>query len=163
MQRLSQIGDPSIPFFRQFDSEPPRSSLVQLWPCCNHNRAGRARGTSSRSPWDKRQFWESADTYRGELKNRDAAVIDMVNKYRSGRLCPLVVFSASAKPAELTLGSFVVWADKSETEGIESAIRTMLKTGIPQVVRHLHDELDRLAGSYLWEFLEANWDRLVLL
>jgi CheY-like chemotaxis protein len=101
-----------------------------------------------------------SDTYRGEHRDLDAAVVEMVNKYRSGRFCPLVVFSASAKPAELTLGSFVVWADKSETQGIEKGIRRMLKTGIPQAARHLHDELDRLAGSYLWEFLEANWERL---
>ncbi len=54
----------------------------------------------------------------------------------------------------------MVWADKTETDGIENAIRKMLKTGIPQIARLLHDELDRLAGSYLWEFLEANWARL---
>ncbi len=101
-----------------------------------------------------------SDTYRGEHRNRDAAVVAMVNKYRGGRFCPLVVFSASPKPAELTAGSFVIWADKATTQGIENGIRQMLRTGIPQMARMLHDELDRLAGSYLWEFLEANWARL---
>jgi hypothetical protein len=101
-----------------------------------------------------------SDTYRGPLAQHDAAVIDMVNKYRGSRFCPLVVFSASAKPAELRDGAFVVWAEKAVPQGIENAIRQLLRTGIPQIARLLHDELDRLAGSYLWEFLEANWSRL---
>ncbi|MBK8476279.1 MAG: hypothetical protein IPL39_08150 [Opitutaceae bacterium] len=36
----------------------------------------------------------------------------------------------------------------------------MLATGIPQLARSLHDELDRTAGGFLWEFLEKNWVRL---
>src|SRR5687768_6887430 len=48
-----------------------------------------------------------SDTYRGEQKKGDAAVIEMVNQYRGKRFCPLVVFSASAKPDELVAGTFV--------------------------------------------------------
>jgi len=101
-----------------------------------------------------------SDVYRGELSKGDAAVIDMVNVYRGTRFCPLIIFSASARPEELKLGAFVMWAEKAEAGGIEKAIRRMLTTGIPQIARHLHDELDRMAGSYLWEFLERNWDKL---
>lgn len=101
-----------------------------------------------------------SDTFRGNQKNRDAAVIDMVNKYRKGRFCPLVVFSASAKPDDLKLGAFVIWADKAVAGNIESAIGRMLATGIPQLARRLHDELDRAAGGFLWSFLEDRWDRL---
>lgn len=101
-----------------------------------------------------------SDTYRGAQSRGDAAVLDMVNEFRGNRFCPLVVFSASAKPAELRAGTFVVWAEKAEEGGIENAIRQMLKTGIPQAARRLHDELDRLAGSYLWKFLEESWDKL---
>jgi hypothetical protein len=101
-----------------------------------------------------------SDTYRGNLKNGDAAVIDMVNRYRKGRFCPAVVFSASAKPAELQLGAFVIWADKAVGGDIERAIRQMLSTGIPQLARSLHDELDRTAGGFLWHFLEENWSSL---
>jgi len=53
-----------------------------------------------------------------------------------------------------------MWADKAEPAGIEKAIRRMLTTGVPQLARDLHDELDRNAGSYLWEFLELNWEKL---
>ncbi|WP_148712761.1 response regulator [Corallococcus sp. AB030] len=101
-----------------------------------------------------------SDTYRGEQSRGDAAVLDMVNDFRGNRFCPLVVFSASARPAELQPSAFVIWAEKAEDRGIEKAIEQMLATGIPQAARHLHDELDRLAGSYLWEFLEENWEQL---
>jgi hypothetical protein len=101
-----------------------------------------------------------SDTYRGEHAKGDAAVLEMISYFRNGKFCPLVVFSASAKPEDLQPGPFVMWADKTVAGGIESAIREMLATGVPQAARHLHDELDRLGGSYLWEFLEANWDRL---
>ena len=74
-----------------------------------------------------------SDTYRGQLKDRDAAVVNMVNKYRGGRFCPLVVFSA---------------------------IQKVLATGIPQLARSLHDELDQSASGFLWKFLETNWDSL---
>lgn len=101
-----------------------------------------------------------SDTYRGNRKDRDAAVIAMVNKYREGRFCPLIVFSASSMPSTLDPGAFVLWADKSVNGDIESAIRKMLLTGIPQLARSLHDELDRAAGGFLWQFLEVNWARL---
>ena len=101
-----------------------------------------------------------SDTFRGDQRNRDAAVIAMVESYRAGRFCPLIVFSASAKPDALVVGAFVAWADKSAGGEIESAIRKMLGTGIPQLARTLHDELDQTAGGFLWDFLEKNWPQL---
>lgn len=101
-----------------------------------------------------------SDTFRGNVENRDAAVIEMVNKYRGGRFCPMIVFSASARPELLQIGAFVMWADKAVPGGIEAAIKTMLSTGVPQLARSLHDELDRTAGGFLWDFLESNWPAL---
>src|SRR4051812_6478726 len=71
-----------------------------------------------------------SDTFRGDQKNRDAAVIAMVQRYRAGRFCPLVVFSASGRPDALVIGAFVAWADKSARGEIESTIRKILATGI---------------------------------
>ena len=101
-----------------------------------------------------------SDTFRGQQKDRDAAVIRMVNRYRGKKFCPLVVFSASARPADLEVGAFVIWADKAVNGEITSAIKKVLETGIPQLARKLHDELDMMAGGFLWSFLEKNWDRL---
>ena len=102
-----------------------------------------------------------SDTYRGDHKNHDAAVLKMIDTYRAGRFCPLVVFSASAMPEELRPSAFVAWADKTETDGIEKTILKVLSTGVSQAARILHDELDGLAGNYLWKFLEERWDQLV--
>lgn len=102
-----------------------------------------------------------SDTYRGDHKDHDAAVLAMVKKYRAGRFCPLVVFSASAMPEGLDSSPFVAWADKTETNGIEGAIRKMLMTGVSQAARSLHDELDGLGGRYLWRFLNERWGQLV--
>jgi len=101
-----------------------------------------------------------SDTYKGEVANRDAAVMAMVRRYRAGRFCPLVIYSSSVMPADLKEGPFLVWADKGTADDIERAIRQLLDTGIPQLSRALHDELDETAGSYIWEFLEENWERL---
>lgn len=101
-----------------------------------------------------------SDTYAGKQSMHDAAVIELVNSYRGVRFCPIVVFSASSKPEGLELGDFVVWSDKSKAGEIENAIRDMLETGVPQAARGLHDDLDQLAGNYLWSFLDKNWDEL---
>src|SRR5262249_48274269 len=73
-----------------------------------------------------------SDTYRGEQRNGDAAVIEMVEEYRQRRFCPIVVFSASVKPDALRDSPFVIWTDKAPAGGLEQAVRTMLNTGIPQ-------------------------------
>lgn len=103
-----------------------------------------------------------SDTYSGSPQKGDAKALGMVNRYRTEgkRFCPLVVYSSSAKPSDLTESDFVKWADKAKRGDIETAIQAVLETGVPQIARKLHDELERSAGSFLWEFLEQNWQRL---
>ncbi len=101
-----------------------------------------------------------SDTYRGDHRNRDAAVLQMIDIYRGTRFCPLVIYSSGVKPPSVREGAFVVWADKGRTGDIEKAINKLLDTNVPQLARKLHDDLERTAGSYLWSFLEAQWDRL---
>ena len=101
-----------------------------------------------------------SDTYRGSFANRDAQVLKMIRNYRDTRFCPLVVYSSGPKPADLTETAFVIWADKGKSQDIERAIKQVLSTNIPQLARKLQEELDRSAGSYLWGFLERNWEYL---
>lgn len=101
-----------------------------------------------------------SDTYKGPTQNRDAQVMIMVDHYRGTRFCPLVVYSSGVKPDELTETAFIVWADKGKSGDIERAISQLLATNIPQLARKLHDELERVAGSYLWSFLEEKWAQL---
>jgi hypothetical protein len=102
-----------------------------------------------------------SDTYRGLPARRDAAVLELVTEYRKGRFCPLVVYSSSTQPPDLAVGPFLVWADKSRgMEDIARAIYQILDTGIPQLARMLHEELEQSGGSFLWEFLETKWGPL---
>ncbi len=39
-------------------------------------------------------------------------------------------------------------------------ITEAIDTGLPDIARSLHDELDRYAGSYLWQFLAERWEKL---
>lgn len=101
-----------------------------------------------------------SDTYKGDFQERNAAVIDMVNKYREGKFCPIVVYSSGPRPDSLDCSAFVIWADKSVSNDLEDKIKEVLELGIPQTARTLHDELDKTAGDFLWSFLEKNWDQL---
>jgi hypothetical protein len=98
-----------------------------------------------------------SDTYRGPTKNGDADVLKMVDAYRGPKFCPLVVYSSSVKPPTLVESPFVVWADKAKPNDIERAVTEVLKTGVPQIARKLHDEIEGSAASFLWPFLEENW------
>jgi hypothetical protein len=101
-----------------------------------------------------------SDTYKGETRLGDAKVLELVNRYRGARLCPLVVYSSGVKPERLVEGPFVLWADKAKPKDIDRAIKAALATGVSQLSRLLHDEIDRAGSSYLWSFLESNWTRL---
>jgi len=100
------------------------------------------------------------DTYRGLHANRDAAALTTVEKFRAGRFAPVVVCSSGECPADLSPSVFINWADKSKAGDIIRAINEIVELGIPQLARNLHDDLDKAAGNYLWEFLEGNWGKL---
>ncbi len=101
-----------------------------------------------------------SDTYRGPAKNADADVLKLVESYRGSKFCPLVVYSSGPKPAALRESPFVVWADKAKHGDIERAIAEVLKTGVPQIARKLHEEIESSAASFLWPFLEENWEAI---
>lgn len=98
-----------------------------------------------------------SDTYKGSTKNADAEVLKLVDAYRGPRFCPLVVYSSGVKPPTLVESPFVVWADKAKLGDIERAVTDVLTTGVPQIARKLHDEIESSAASFLWPFLEKNW------
>jgi hypothetical protein len=101
-----------------------------------------------------------SDTFRGAHANKDAAVLEMIAEYRNGKFAPLVVCSSAPKPAEVVESPFVRWADKGKVGDIPRVLRETFDTGIPQLSRRIHDEIDRSAGGFLWEFLDSNWAKL---
>lgn len=108
------------------------------------------------------------DVYRdrgGARKGIDAEderARDIVREIRNRRFTPIVAFTDGSFPESFQEGPFVKLANKSsgDTE-IINQISELIKTGIPALARQLHDELDKEAGSYLWDFLESKWQHLV--
>lgn len=102
-----------------------------------------------------------SDTYLGPPKNRNAPVLRMVNEYReNNKFCPLIIISSGSCPDKLDTSAFVQWVEKTHQEYLISALDKVLGLRIPQLARSLHVDIDKAAGSYLWGFLEKNWDKL---
>ena len=101
-----------------------------------------------------------SDTYRGDHQDQDAAVLQMIQEYRNGIFCPLIVMSSGVRPADFQVTPFVRWAGKDTADDLNNQIREMLKIGIPQTARKLHDDLDNVAGKFLWGFIDTNWKDL---
>jgi hypothetical protein len=102
-----------------------------------------------------------SDTYKGEHKEKDAAVMKMIDDYRKNdKFCPLIVCSSGVCPADLESSAFINWVGKEKPGDLDIAITEILELGIPQLARSLHDEIDSVAGNFLWGFLEKNLDAL---
>ena len=101
-----------------------------------------------------------SDTYRGDHKDKDIAVFESINEHKNGKFCPIIVCSSGECPADFSESAFVKWADKADPANLDNSIKHILKLGIPQTARKLHQELDRAAGKFLWGFLESHWNDL---
>jgi CheY-like chemotaxis protein len=87
---------------------------------------------------------------------------ELVQQVRATRMCPIVLFTDGQVPPDLVRPPFVWASDKGggAFEQLTGRIREALATGLPAIARRLHDDLDRLAGSYVWGFLESHWTTL---
>lgn len=101
-----------------------------------------------------------SDTYRGDHRNKDIAVFESISEHRNGKFCPIIVCSSGECPADFKESAFVKWADKANPQNLDENINLILKLGIPQTAKKIHQEIDLVAGKFLWGFLESNWDEL---
>lgn len=86
---------------------------------------------------------------------------DIVASIRGHRFSPILLFTDGTFPLEYEEGPFLKLADKSRgNDAIVEKLSELLETGIPELARRLHDDLDRTSGSYVWGFLEDNWRSL---
>jgi len=84
-----------------------------------------------------------------------------VEAIRGKRFCPVIAFSDGSMPEGFKVGPFTRFADKSPgNQQILEQMGLIFDTGIPQVASKLHNELDGVGCSYMWEFLESNWETL---
>jgi len=103
---------------------------------------------------------------KGDRKNGEAEALgrDIIGKITRSRFCPIVAFTDGSFPLSINekQGPFIKLVEKTKNENIVRAIQELLVTGIPQMSRKLHDELDNCTGpSFLWDFLEKKWEILV--
>ena len=94
------------------------------------------------------------------LGHEQARGLEIVKAIRLVRFCPIVVFTDGPTPDDILETAFIRVVDKTQTEDLIQSITQVLNTGIPAIAKALHDEIDKEAGSYLWNFLESTWDRL---
>ena len=109
----------------------------------------------------------AADIYRdriGKAKNPvtgDPQGKDVLQEIRKLRFCSVLLFTDGTFPYELAEGPFLKLADKSPGNSqIVEKLGELIRTSIPEIAHRLHDELDSTSSSYLWGFLDANWDAL---
>jgi CheY-like chemotaxis protein len=95
-----------------------------------------------------------------QMSADDAKGTSMLDIIRKVRFCPIVFFSDGSLPENIHIGPFVRFVDKVKTEQLVNEINAIVATSIPTLAAKLHEELDRAAGSYLWTFLEEEWNRL---
>ena len=86
---------------------------------------------------------------------------EIVEAIRHVRFTPIVAFTDGAFPEELEEGPFLKTADKSSGNAeILTKLSALVATGVPSIAHELHNQLDRVGGNYVWEFLEENWSSL---
>ena len=107
------------------------------------------------------------DLYRdqkGKVKGTEpgtARGLNNIEAIRNKRFCPVVAFSDGSVPEGFKEGPFTKFADKSGGNAdILAKLDSVLETGIPEIAKKLHDELDGVGAAYLWGFLERNWSHL---
>jgi|SRR5579859_904318 len=108
-------------------------------------------------------IYRSRDRGQKNIATGDARARELVDEVRASRFCPIVLFTDGQLPDDLVHRPFVWSADKGQpnfTEDLSARIVDAISTGLPEVARRLHDELDRYAGSYVWRFLAERWDTL---
>jgi hypothetical protein len=108
------------------------------------------------------------DVYQGRVEGQasahvgDAEAPRIIEAMRWRRICPIVAYSDGPRPKSIVETAFVKFADKSDPKDpIVTKLLEVIATGVPLLARKIHDELDRAAGSYLWDFLEGKWSDLV--
>ncbi len=131
------------------------------WEPCSDFAEAMKRVATRRYDMIVTDIYRDRPGHKKGIEIEDEKAGDIISGIRSKRFCPIVAFTDGSAPQSFKEGPFVKLADKSRgNEDIVAKLQELLTTGIPGIARKLHDDLDRASGSYLWDFLEGNWERL---
>jgi CheY-like chemotaxis protein len=108
-------------------------------------------------------IYRDRDKPNKNVSQGDVKARELVDEIRARRFCPVVLFTDGQVPAELVERPFVWSTDKAATNFqalLTEQIAAAIDTGLPHIARRIHDELDRYAGSYVWQFLAPHWEEM---
>ncbi len=129
-------------------------------PCSNFNEALERLGVR-RYDIVATDIYADRDNQERLISKKDDKAREIIEAIRGKQFCPIVAFTNASRPEGLEEGPFIKFADKSgDASDITKKIEELIQTGLPAVARRIHNELSALTGSYLWNFLEKNWQQL---
>lgn len=140
---------------------PPRIGTIDIdWEPCDSFEEARKLVQKQRYDLIVTDVYrDREDKHKSDVDDERAH--DLIEEVRSRTFCPVIAFTDGSAPQSFSEGPFVTIADKSRgNDDIIEKIEVILGTGIPQIARKLHDELDSVSSYYLWEFLEERWSDL---
>jgi CheY-like chemotaxis protein len=147
---------------RQFCESLPASieGHPVYWDPCRAFPEALARMARRRYDLVVTDIYLDSPTGPKDLHPENAKALDIISAIRGVRFCPVVTFSSGSKPEGLREGPFVRFVDKAAgNQNLVRMIAEVLRTGVPEIARRLHDDLDQAAGFYLWGFLENVWEK----
>lgn len=95
-------------------------------------------------------------------KESETPAFKIIEEIRENHACPIVLFTSGQQPKEQE-NNFIKIIDKSSPNAIEQiidALEIFIETNIPPISRMMRDAINKSSGSYLWNFIEENWDKL---
>lgn len=87
---------------------------------------------------------------------------DLVDTILKERFCPIILFSDGGIPESFEERPFLKFISKGSPDfekHLTQEIENLIVTGVPIAARRMHNLIDKYSGSYLWEFLEGNWQK----
>jgi CheY-like chemotaxis protein len=145
------------------ESLPDQISSCQLvWDPCDSFDEAVQRIQERRYDLVVTDIYRDRTGVKKGIHSEDEWVRKIIDSIQQGRFCPIIVFTDGSAPQTFEKDQpFIKYADKSGgNEQIVERLEELLATEVLQLVRAIHEELDRTAGSYLWTFLNKHWSDL---
>lgn len=157
---LVEDDEENLELLRETLPEELSGFRLEWEPCASFDEALR-RVDRHRYDLVVTDVYRDRDSVHKNVAEGDVQASRIIEQLINRRFCPVVIFTDGSMPPNVKLGPFVRGADKSVGNGqIVARLEELIETGVPTVARTIHEEIDRVTGSYLWGFLAEHWERL---
>ena len=101
------------------------------------------------------------DLYKGEPGVGSQPGEYILQRIKKSFFIPVIFFSAVTKPIEDLKSHFVRVVNKNRgNEALEKEIELVLESELHQIRRRIHEYVTKSTTSYLWDFVEKQWNFL---